>query len=297
VTTPGADLCLLGGRIVPLAEARISPLDRGFLFGDAVYETVKVRAGRPLFWERHRQRLARSLAALGIPAPAGLDAAIERLVGAAGLEEGAVYLQISRGAAPERRHLPSAGLEPTLFALTTRTEPVAEPWRRPGLAAVTREDGRWSRCDVKTTALAATVLGAREAAAAGADEVLWRSSAGELREAGRTNLFVRDARGWHTHPLGPEILAGVTRAILLELAPGERPAIEERAPRLDARADWREAFLTGTTTGVRALVRLDGEPIGDGRPGAETARFARLLDAAEATEAARPTVRAEARPA
>jgi D-alanine transaminase len=282
-----AGLCLLDGRLVPLAEARISPLDRGFLFGDAVYETLKVAGGRALFRAQHLERLARSLAALRIPMPAGLVGALDRLLDAAALASGALYLQVSRGAAAERRHLPPPELAPTLFALPVAIDFPAEPWLLPGLAAVTRADLRWRRCDVKTTALAATVLAGLDAAAAGADELIWSGAAGELREGGHTNLFVRDERGWHTHPLGPEILAGVTRGLLLEAGARAGLPVEERAPRLDERAGWREAFVCGTLTGVRALVRLDGAPVGDGAPGEQTRRFARRLAEAEAREAAR----------
>ena len=150
-----------------------------------------------------------------------------------------------------------------------------------------RRDDRWGRCDVKTTALAASVLGGLAAHDEGADEVVWVSADGELLEGGHTSLFVRDLAGWHTAPLSASILPGVTRALLLGLGRADGIAIEERAPRLAERAHWREAFLCGTTTGVRGLAALDGAPIGDGRPGAETIHFARLLDAAERREAAR----------
>ena len=277
-------LCSLDGRIVPLAEARISPMDRGFLFGDAVYETVKVARGRPLFLDRHLDRLNRSLAALRIAPPADPVGTIVRLVDASQLLSGAVYLQVSRGAAPVRRHLPPPGLAPTVFALPIAIDYPEEPWALPGLSAVTRADDRWRHSDIKTTALVATVLGKLAAAEAGADDVVYLSADGTLREAGNTNLFARDARGWHTHPLGPEILSGVTRAVLLERARAAGIAVEERAPRLADRAAWREAFVCGTTTGVRALVRLDGAPVGDGAPGPGTAQLGRLLAAAEAAE-------------
>jgi D-alanine transaminase len=283
-----SDLCLLDGRIVPLAEARISPLDRGFLFGDSIYEAIKVRDGRILFLSRHLDRLRASLAALRIPEPSeppGIATQLEALRARARLASGALYLQITRGVAPERRHLPPPGLVPTLFALPIPLAFASDPASLPGLTAMTRADDRWRHCDVKTTALAASVLGKLIAADAGADEVLYLSPDGELREGGHTNLLVRDGAGWHTHPLGPEILAGVTRAVLRERAAAAGIAIAERAPLLARRGEWRELLATGTTTGVRGIVRLDGVAIGDGGVGEGTRELARILDQAERAEA------------
>jgi D-alanine transaminase len=281
------DLCLLDGRIVPLAEARISPLDRGFLFGDSVYEALKVRDGRILFLPRHLERLRLSLAALRIPEPAGLAAQLETLRARAGLDEGGLYLQISRGAEPVRSHAVNLALAPTVFALPQPMTFPAEPWTLPGFAAIARADDRWRHCDIKSTALAAGVLGKLAAADAGADEVLFVGPDSEIREGGHTNVLVRDAAGWHTHPTGPTILAGVTRSVLLERAAAAGLWIEERAPRLAERHAWKEAAVTGTTTGVRGVVTLDGVAVGDGAVGEGTKTLARLLDEAEREEAAR----------
>lgn len=283
-TAPGPPLrhCLLNGRIVPFGEARISPLDRGFLFGDAVYEGIKVISGRLVFLARHLERLAGGLAALRIRSPGeALAARLGELVTTNGLDGGFVYLQVTRGVAPQRSHLPPVDLEPTVFAMASALEQPPHPENQPGLAAVSRPDERWERCDVKTTSLAASVLGKLAAASAGAAEAVFVGPDGAAREGGNTNLFVRDADGWHTHPLGREILAGVTRAVLLAEAARFGVEIAERAPLLAARSGWQEAFLTGTVTGVRGLVALDGAPIGDGEVGNETRRFARWLSAAE----------------
>jgi len=279
-------LCWLDGRVVPAAEARVSPLDRGFLFGDAVYEALKVVAGEILFLAPHLARLARSLERLRIPPPPGVAAALAELIEAAALESGSLYLQITRGAAPARSHRPPPGIEPTLFALATPLEFAPEPWALPGLAAITRPDDRWEHRDIKTTSLAASVLGKLEAAERDADEALFVDPHGALREGGNTSLLVRGAGGWHTHPLGSEILPGVTRAVLFAEARAAGFTIEERAPRLAERAGWSEALLCGTLTGVRGLVRLDGAPVGDGEVGPGTRELARRLADAEAREAA-----------
>jgi len=276
-----ADLCLLDGALVPLAEASIPPLDRGYLFGDAVYEAVKLRSGAPLFLDAHLERLGRSLSAMRIPQPPGIAVALERLLAAHAGVDGSLYLQVTRGCDARRSHRPSLRPVPAWFAMVTPIAFAAAPWKLPGLRAISVLDRRWGRCDIKTTALAASVLAKLEMVDAGADEVLFRAADGTLREGGNTNLFVRDGDGWHTHPAGPEILSGVTRAIVGELARAAGFELAERAPRLDRRAGWREALVCGTTTGVRGLVELDGEPIGDGRVGDATRALARALDRRE----------------
>jgi D-alanine transaminase len=283
--------CLLNGRVVPFGEARISPLDRGFLFGDAVYEAVKVAGGRLLFLDRHLGRLAASLAAMRIAAPSELAPKLAELVAANALADGVLYLQVTRGVARRRTHLPPTGLDPTVFAMTSAIDYPERPENEPGMAAISRPDDRWGHCDVKTTALAASVLAKLAADDAGAVEAIFVGPGGALREGGNTNLFVRDGDGWHTHPTGPEILAGVTRAVLLEEAARFGIEVATRSPRLGARAGWREAFLCGTTTGVRGLVTLDDTPIAGGEVGAETRRFARWLRAAELAEAERVAAR------
>ena len=269
--------CHLDGRWLPLAEARVHPLDRGFLFGDGVYEVVKVAGGRLLFLAEHLARLADGLAALAIELPGGgerVAAVCRELASRAGLGDGSLYLQVTRGAGP-REKLPPTGLPPTFFAFPS-VHPHA-PHASRGLAAVSQPDVRWGRCDVKSVSLAATVLGKLAARDAGADEVLFVGPAGELREGGSTNLLVRSAGRLWTHPEGPRILPGVTRRVLLDAARGLGLQVAETAPRLAERARWDEAILCGTLTGVQALVRLDGEPVGGGRVGEWTRRLGQAL--------------------
>lgn len=270
------DLCHLDGRIVPRAEARIDPLDRGFLFGDALYEAIKVLAGRPLDLDPHLARLRSGLERVGIPEPAGLAERCGELIGAAALGSGTLYLQVSRGVAP-RRHAPPPGLAPTVLILPAE-HGFWPPAGRPH-TALSLLDPRWLHCDVKTTSLMATVtayLGRSDA-----DEILFRGAAGELREGGHTNLFVRRDDRLETHPLDGRILPGVTRAKLLELARPEGMPPQERAPRLDEIDQWQEAFLCGTRTGVQPLVRLDGVEIAGARTGEWTARLAAALEASD----------------
>jgi D-alanine transaminase len=277
-----APLCLLDGRVLPLAEARISPLDRGFLFGDAVYEVVKLVDGEAVLWPRHRRRLEAGLAVARIEPAGGVDAVAagcRELLAQAAVASGSLYLQVSRGAG-SRERLPPADLAPTVFAFV-QSHQHAPPASRP-LRAVSAGDDRWGRCDVKTVSLMATVLGKLAAREAGADEVLFRGPEGELREGGSTSLFVLRDGVLHTHPPGRHCLPGVTRGAVLAVAPELGLAVEETAPRLAGRCRWREGFLCGTLTGVQPLVELDGEPVGDGRPGPWTRRVAEAVAAYEA---------------
>lgn len=274
----------LHGQRVPLDEARISPFDRGFLFGDGLYEGVKILGATPLFLDRHLERLAVGLAALRIEVDLiQLERDLRDLVAANRTASGFLYLQITRGAMPERRHLPAPGLAPTLFAFVERRgfpPPAGAPQ-----AAVCREDFRWRHCDWKVVSLVATTLGKLAAAEAGAEEVLWRDAEGRLLEGGNTNVFVRTREGLATAPLGSDLLPGVTRGLVLDLARRRRLPVVEQAPALAARAAWREVFVTGTVTGVQAVTRLDGEPVGNGSVGEWTQLLAGDLDAAERAEA------------
>lgn len=279
-------LCALGESVIPFAEARISPLDRGFLFGDGVYETMKVLAGRPLFLREHLTRLDASLAGLAIPRPPRLAETIDALLAATGPFDGSLYVQVSRGAFATRQHRPPAGGEPTLFVLPAE---IAFPdlATAPGWSAISRPDWRWRRGDLKSTSLAAAVLGNLEVARAGADEILWIGDGGELREGGHTNLFVRRGDCLETHPLGTTVLPGVTRARLLELSAALGLPVVERTPRLAELTSWREAFVCGTLTGVRGVVSLDGTRVGGGEVGGWTRALAVALAARERQEAHR----------
>lgn len=272
-------LCHLNGRLLPLAEARIDPRDRGFLFGDGLYEGLKVVHRTILFLEDHLDRLRSGLARLRIPAPDDLSGRCRELVGATGLDTGFLYLQVTRGAGPRSR-FPPLDLEPTVFL--EATERVYDPpaARRYRVAVVA--DPRWRHCDLKTTSMLATVTGKLRARDAGADEVLFVGGAGDVREAGSANFFARRGEALETCPLDGRVLAGVTRKRVLELAAALGLPVVERAPRLDERRQWTEAFLTGTITGVQPVTELDSEPVG-APPGPIdwTRRLAEALDQLE----------------
>ena len=279
MTTYRPGLCHLNGRILPLSVARIDPRDRGFLFGDAVYEGFRVIRGRILYLEDHMDRLRSGLGRLRIPMPADMPARCRELVEACRLDTGFLYLQVTRGAGPRTRN-PPLNLEPTVFLEATERE--YEAGASGDRRVITMPDPRRRDCDVKSTSLVATVTAKLEAADARADEVLFLGDQGEVREGGNTNFFARRGGLLETHPLDGRVLPGVTRKLVLVLArklAGElRLRLEERAPRLSERDEWGEAFLTGTITGLQPVLEIDGEPVGDGRTGSWTRALGAALD-------------------
>lgn len=265
---------LLNGAILEIDAARISPLDRGFLFGDGVYEVVRVREGMPLYFERHLARLQTSLAAVEIPEPEGIASGCRSLLASTRLAEGSLYIQVTRGAGA-RRHLPAPDMTPTWMILAN-DQPPLRPGESP-MRAVSCADPRWQRCDIKTISLMGTVLGKLRAREAATDEVLFVGPGGELREGGSTSLFVRHRGRLETHPLDGHILPSITRERVLGLCRELGLAAASTAPRLDQRRHWDEAFLCGTLTGLQPLVALDGAPIAAGVLGEWTARLASAL--------------------
>ena len=269
------NLCCLNGRIQSLEEARIDPLDRGFLFGDALYDAVRVVESTILHLDSHLARLQGGLARIDIDVPAGLASDCRQLVAASQLETGYLYLQVSRGVAP-RSHEPPGDITPTLLILAV-AHSFAAPASR-AMRAISRQDDRWKHCDLKTTSLLATVMGKIDMREAGVDEVLFVGARGQVREGGSSNLFVRQGDVLKTHPADGRILEGVTRGILLTLAEQSGLPCEETPPLLHERDEWQEAFLCGTLTGVQPLVELDGEPIADSVVGLWTKQLAEALE-------------------
>lgn len=272
----------LDGQFLPSHEARVSVDDRGFLFGDGVYEVTRALHGRLYGEEAHWLRLEAGLAALRIQPPEGFSRAhvralSERLLRDNGLEAGeaTVYLQVTRGAAPRVHAFPPAGTRATLYLSATAFQ---VPWdvRAAGVRAVTLPDLRWGRCDLKTVNLLPNVLAKQQAKDAGAWEALLVRDGLVTEGASTTAAIVMDG-ALHTHPLGPRILPGVTRDVVLGLARAEGLTVVEQPVPLDTRARWQELLLLGTTTDVQPVVTLDGQPVGDGQPGPVTRRLQRAL--------------------
>jgi D-alanine transaminase len=264
----------LNGEQMPLAEAKIPAQDRGFLLGDAVYEVLRVYAGRPWLVDEHWRRLAASLEAVRIH---GVDfdrlrARMQRTIAAGPFQEATVYIQITRGVAP-RTHLFPAAIPPLEFLYVKEFRDPYEESRREGGAVITLPDIRWERCDVKSTNLLPNVLASQAAKEAGCLEALFYLPDGTLTEGTHTSFFGVLAGTLLTAPPSPSILPGITRSLVLKLAAGARIPISEHVLKRDDLGRVTELFLTGTTSEVLPVVRVDGKPIAGGRPGAVTRRL------------------------
>ena len=263
----------LDGSFLDKRDARVSVDDRGFIFGDGVYEVWRVVNGSLFEPERHRARLLSGLRELEIAAPEALEGGTlwsiaERLLDENDLRQGnaTFYAQVTRGAAPRAHYFPPAGTPPTLYLATNRFSPPAPNVRAAGAAALTTPDIRWLRCDVKTIQLLPNVFGKQRAVAAGATDSIFVRD-GIVTEGTHTNVFAVVDGVLTTHPLTNLVLPGVTREVVLELAAALGIPTREAPITIDALRAADEVFLTGTTTDVLGITRLDGKPIADGRPG------------------------------
>lgn len=267
-------LANVNGVAMPLNEAKVSALDRGFLFGDAVYEVLRVYGGKPWLADGHFQRLARSLEAIRIH---GVD--LERLrqrmlvtIAAGPFLEATVYIQITRGAA-RRSHPFPAQATPLEFLYVQEFHDHYAPARETGAAVLTQPDIRWDRCDIKSTNLLANVLAMQAAVEAGCLEALLYNPDGTLTEGTHTSFFGVRQGTVLTTPSGPAILPGITRSLIMRLtAQAGIPVREQSLTKADL-SQVAELFLTGTTSEVLPIVRVDGVPVGDGRPGPITRRL------------------------
>lgn len=277
-------LVWLDGRLLPLDEARISPLDRGFLFGDGAYEVVPVYAGRAYRLDAHLERLDRSLAEIRMAPPHGRDEWLRifgQLVHANGGGDQLLYVQVTRGVEPERFHVPQPDVRPTVFACVQKLPVVPAAAIEKGVAAVSAEDIRWSRCDIKSTSLLGNVLMRWLAADAGAAETILLRG-GEMTEASASSAHVVRGGRIVTPPQTNAILPGTTRGVILELAAREGIASERRPVSEAEMRGADELLIASAGGGIRAVTTLDGRPVGAGTPGAV---FRKLYAAFKATQA------------
>jgi len=272
----GLEVLYLNGAFMPLSEGRVGIEDRGFEMGDGVYEVVKVMNGRIVWLADHLERLGRSLAAIDLAkALAGhqLDSVLPELVVRAQLGHGSVYVQVTRGAAPREFEFP-AEPRPTVLAYAREQSGPQVHRIMAGTVLHPVEDPRWARCDIKSTNLLPAVLAKEEARRAGAHEALFIAPDGLVREGGSSSVFAYVDGVLRTHPLNNRILAGVTRAHLVEMARIAGYVVEERAftlAEVTSQADAVcEVFTASTTKDVMPVVQIGAETIGTGRPGPVT---------------------------
>lgn len=269
------EIAFVNGRFLPLADATVSVEDRGFQFGDGIYEVVRTYDGRPFELEAHLARLDRSAQALNLRQPYSCQEWTQFVLEAiqrAAFPEAKIYIQITRGVAP-RDHAYHDDLVPTVVMTVRELRPLSPSVRAAGVEAMTIEDIRWGRCDIKSVNLLANVLARQQAKHAQVFEAILIKD-GQVTEGAVSNvMLVRDGTVI-TAPEGALILSGVTRAVVLQIARQEGLHVREQyCSQADLNAAT-EVFLTGTTVEVLGVVRIDGKPIGDGKPGPVTQRLA-----------------------
>lgn len=263
-------LANLNGEILLLDQVKVSALDRGFLFGDGVYEGLHLLAGKVRFLDDHMARLRRSLGEVRITG-VDLEQLVRRIyqtIDQGSFRDGFIYVQITRGAASRRTHyFPPEPVQPTVFFFI---EPFVDPYaqdRQQGIKVITHADLRWGRCDIKTVNLLGNVLAAQAAREGGAIEALLVRADGSVTEASRSSLFGVVNGTLRTFPMAPAILPGVTRGKVLGLIRELKLPLEERALVEPELRTASELFLTGTTAEVLPIVQVNDFKVGMGQPG------------------------------
>jgi D-alanine transaminase len=262
------ELAYVNGKISSIEMAMVPVEDRGYQFGDAVYEVIVSYSGRLFALEEHLERLEGSMCELDFP-PISRETvrhSIQDLFKQADLPRAALYLQISRGVGPRNHAFPETRKLQVVMTVRKVDEKPAM-LRREGTAAITLKDFRWGRCDIKTVQLLANVLAKQKATESGVDDAIFVAEDEVVREATSSNVFIVADGVVITHPLTQNILPGITRAVVIDLCKDVNLALEERFYYLKDLYSADEVFMTGTITEVLPLVKIDGQIIGDGKVG------------------------------
>jgi len=280
-------IAYVNGSFVPIADAKVSILDRGFLFADGIYEVAAVLDGRLVDNASHLARLKRSVGEISLALPETLDRIQEiekELVARNDLVNGMVYLEVTRGADNGRDFAFPKGISPTLIMFTTVKDIVNAPSAKTGIGVITVPDLRWTRRDIKSVALLAQVLAKQAAAEAGAGEA-WMIEDGKVTEGGSSSAFILTQDDvLVTRQNSSEILPGCTRKALVALAQERQLRVEERPFTVEEALAAKEAFITSATLFVQPVISIDGKPVADGRPGPMTSRLREIyVDFARAT--------------
>ncbi|HHH47300.1 MAG TPA: D-amino acid aminotransferase [Gammaproteobacteria bacterium] len=273
----------LNGRNLPAEEACVPVLDRGFIFGDGVYEVIPVFGGHPFRLDEHLQRLENSLSEVRIPSPhtrGEWTTLIRNLIDANGGGDQSLYLQVTRGPAARDHALPE-NPAPTVFAMSNPLRPPAPEVLEQGIEAITLDDIRWSRCHIKAISLLPNILLRQTALDAGATEAILIRD-GQATEGAASNLFAVLDGELRTPPKGPRLLPGITRDVILELAAANGIPHREADIRAEDLAHASEVWVTSSTREILPVTTLDGKAVGNGRPGPV---FRRMYDLYQANKA------------
>lgn len=280
------------GSMMPMSDAHIGVEDRGFQFADGVYEVIRLYGGKPFALGRHLDRLARSAKGIALELPfdaEGIAEQIGQYLIRAPQNEGMIYLQITRGVAP-RNHLfpnltPNSSVQPTVLFYARPLPALGAVGEGNGVKLYSLPDDRWQRCWIKSIALLPNVLAKSAAAAANADEAVFIDR-GIVTECSASNLFVVIGQKLITHPVGPKVLPGITRELLLELAAQAQLQVEERAVTEEQAMHADELFITSTTREISWVSHWNGQSVGGGRCGPMTLSLHRGLKRLVARELA-----------
>ncbi|HWZ40712.1 MAG TPA: D-amino-acid transaminase [Bradyrhizobium sp.] len=280
-------IAYVNGSFVPLSEAKVSILDRGFLFADGIYEVSAVLGGKLVDNASHLARLERSVGEIALPLPESIERIIEiqkELISRNKLENGLVYIEVTRGADEGRDFAFPKGVKPTLIMFTSVKDIVNAESGRKGIAVITVPDIRWARRDIKSVALLAQVLAKQAAAEAGAGEA-WMIEDGKVTEGGSSSAFILTQDDVIvTRQNGSEILPGCTRKAVVKLAEERQLRVEERPFSVDEALKAKEAFITSASLFVQPVVSIDGKTVANGKPGPMATRLREIyVDFAKAT--------------
>ncbi len=278
----------VNGAYLPQRDAAVNVEDRGYQFADGIYEVVHRHRGRFIDWDLHFARLQRSLAAVRIPPPMG-RAALEHVLAEVArrnrVDDGLLYMQVTRGVARRDHAFPAAGTAPSLVVTVRRIPPYPRDVARWTTGVISHPDERWARCDIKSVGLLPNVLARQAARERGASEAILVDGGGMVTEGAATSFWIVDAGGaLRCPPRSRGILPGCTRGALEAEMRAQGIAFETRAFSLDEARAAREAFLTSATSFVKPVTSIDGQPVNDGSIGPVTRRlfalFARHVDGA-----------------
>jgi D-alanine transaminase len=269
-------IAYVNGAYVPLSEAKVSILDRGFLFADGIYEVSAVLGGKLVDNASHLARLQRSVGEIALPLPESLEHILEiqrELIARNQLVNGLVYMEVTRGADVGRDFVFPKGIKPTLVMFTSVKDIINAPAAKTGIRVITVPDLRWARRDIKSVALLAQVLAKQAAAEAGAGEA-WMIEDGKVTEGGSSSAFILTQDDvLVTRQNSMTILPGCTRKAVVALAEERQLRVEERPFTVDEALAAKEAFVTSASMFVQPVVSIDGKQVANGKPGPMTTRL------------------------
>jgi len=273
-----AELAYLNGKILPISETYIPVEDRGYQFGDAVYEFIASYNGKMFCMKEHLDRLQHSMEGLLFPKldPDFIENTIYELFEKAGIARAGVYIQISRGVAP-RDHIWAKDIRPQIIMTIKKVKEISSKLREDGIDIITVQDERWSNCDIKTVQLLPNAMAKQKAKNQGAFDAVFVSKDGVVREGTSSNFFIVKDESLITHPLSKNILPGITRMVVMDLARDLGIKVREKFFLKTDIFPADEAFLTGTVTEILGIKTIDKEQIGTGKPGKITRKLYKAL--------------------